>query len=293
MAVTEENRGCANAEYKCGKFHPQTLFCILNMRMEQLRPLLGTTLILVAHPDDEVIGFGAIMQKMQRALVVFATDGAPHDPFFWKEYGSRQAYAEVRRQEAKHALSLVGAEPLFLSDVVPDGIADQRLFCCLPEAADALEDLLLKIAPDCLLTLSYEGGHPDHDSACFLASVLGRRMGIPVWEGPLYHRNEDGSSAVQTFPQITGKELEFSVEESALAKKIEMFHAYKSQKLVLDGFRPERECLRPIMEYDFTRPPLPWKLNYEYWQWSMTGPQVAKAFHAFLQPQGAGRAVSI
>ncbi len=265
------------------KVPPANAVLHLNVRMEQLRPLLGTTIILVAHPDDEVIGFGAILQKMQRALVVFATDGAPHDEFFWKEYGSRQAYAEVRRQEGKHALSLVGAEPVFLADVVPGGIADQRLFCRLPEAADALEDLFLQVAPDCLLTLSYEGGHPDHDAACFLASVLGRRMGIPVWEGPLYHRKADGSSAVQTFPQITGKELEFSVEEEALARKIELFHAYKSQKLVLDGFRPDRERLRPIMEYDFTRPPLPWKLNYEHWQWSMTGVQVSEAFHAFLR----------
>jgi N-acetylglucosamine malate deacetylase 2 len=263
-------------------------FLHLNVRMEQLRPLLGTTLVLVAHPDDEVIAFAAVMQKMKRCVVVFTTDGAPHDEFFWKQYGSREAYAEVRRQEARKALSLVGADPFFLSDVVPGGIADQQLFRRLPAAAGALERLLAEFAPDCLLTLAYEGGHPDHDSACFLACVLGRRAGIPVWEGPLYHRNADGSGAIQTFPQRTGNEVELLVQEEPLLKKIEMFHTYKSQKLVLDAFHPDRETLRPITDYDFTRPPLPWKLNYEYWQWSMTGTDVAEAFQEFMGQRAAG-----
>src|SRR6516162_10812632 len=70
-----------------------------------IRPLLGSTLALVAHPDDEVIVCGALMQRMQRAVVVFATDGAPRRQHFWQQYGSRHAYAAVRRQEARQALA--------------------------------------------------------------------------------------------------------------------------------------------------------------------------------------------
>ena len=246
--------------------------------MADLDILLGTTVILVAHPDDEVIGYGAIMRRMRRPVVVFATDGAPRDEYFWKQYGSREAYAEIRRREARAALAIAGAEPVFLADRVPGGIADQELFRRLPKAVEEFSKVVDEVQPDALLTLSYEGGHPDHDSACFIATVVGRRHGIPVWEAPLYHRDPDGKGVVQKFHQRGGEELQLTVEGEAMRRKVEMFHTYKSQKLVLDGFHPEIETFRPMANYDFTRPPMPWKLNYEVWQWSMTGKEVSAAF---------------
>ncbi|HET9181629.1 MAG TPA: PIG-L family deacetylase [Candidatus Angelobacter sp.] len=249
--------------------------------------LLRTTVILVAHPDDEVIGFGAIMQRMRRPVVVFATDGAPRDDYFWKQHGSREAYAEIRRQEARAAVAIAGAEPVFLADRVSGGIADQELFRRLPQAAEELGKLLAEVRPDALLTLSYEGGHPDHDSACFIAAVVGRRRGLSVWESPLYHRDPDGRGVVQKFHQQDGEELQLKVESEAMRRKVEMFHTYKSQKLVLDGFHPEIETFRTMANYDFTRPPMPWKLNYEVWQWSMTGEQVSAAFSDYLRSEEA------
>ena len=251
--------------------------------MDRLEPLLGTTVMLVAHPDDEVIAFGALMQRMKKALVVFATDGAPRDPYFWKDYGSREAYAEVRRNEAQQALRIVGAEPVFLADRVEGGIADQELFRRLPEAVKAFEEIVSEIRPDCLLTLTYEGGHPDHDASCFVTSWVGKIRTAPAWESPLYHRNADGSSAVQTFPRCTGAEIDLPVAGDELEKKLEMFHSYRSQKLTLDLFRPEIEQFRPMVDHDFTRPPLPWKLNYELWQWRMNGNEVSQAFASYLR----------
>ena len=258
--------------------------------MEKLQPLLSTTLVLVAHPDDEVIGFGALMQRMANAIVVYATDGAPYDAYFWQSYGSREAYAAVRRREAETALRLVNATPVFLPDYAEGPIPDQELFRRLPQAFHAFEKVLDQTRPDCLLTLAYEGGHPDHDSACFIASLAGKKRGIPVWEGPLYHRKPDGSGAVQTFPERTGDEIEFRVEGQELCRKIQMFHTYKSQKLVLDGFRPDLEQFRPMAAYDFTRRPLPWKLNYEIWQWKMSGDEVAAAFTRYLHSRDKGSA---
>lgn len=256
--------------------------------MDQLQPLLGATAMLVAHPDDEVIAFGALMQRMKKAVVIYATDGAPRDAYFWQDYGSREAYAEVRRQEARRALAIVNAEVVFLADRVEGGIADQELFRRLPQAARALHEVIAELSPDCLLTLAYEGGHPDHDACCFLSSQLGRERRIPVWESPLYHRNSNGSGAVQTFPQPTGKEIDLKIEGEPLRKKLEMFHVYQSQKLVLDGFRPHLEQFRPILEYDFTRRPFPWKLNYELWEWKMTGDEVSQEFASYLLAVGSG-----
>jgi N-acetylglucosamine malate deacetylase 2 len=255
--------------------------------MEQLQQLLGTTIMLVAHPDDEVIAFAGLILRMKKPIVIFATDGAPRDPYFWQNYGSRENYAEVRRQEAQEALGILGVTPIFLSDQVKDGIADQELFRRLPQAIPAFERVIDQNVPDSLLTLAYEGGHPDHDACCFICSQMGQRRKIPVWESPLYHRDKDGGSMVQTFPRISGQEVNCPIEADVLQKKVRMFHAYKSQKLVLDGFRPEIEQFRPMVAYDFTRPPLPWKLNYELWEWKMTGEEVARAFASYLG-QGTG-----
>jgi LmbE family N-acetylglucosaminyl deacetylase len=251
--------------------------------MDELQPLLGTTLILMAHPDDEIIICGALMQKMKAAIVVFATDGAPRDQGFWKQYGSRQAYADVRRAEARKALALVGAQPIFLPDRVQGGIADQELFRNLSVAIAAVKKIVDEVVPGAILVPAYEGGHPDHDAACFIGSIVGRHTDIPVWESPLYHRKADGSAVVQAFPRYTGGERELRVAADALAKKARMFEIYRSQNLVLDQFHPERETFRPLHAYDFTVPPLHWKLNYELWEWKMTGQEVSTAFADYLQ----------
>jgi hypothetical protein len=41
--------------------------------------------------------------------------------------------------------------------------------------------------------------------------------------------------------------------------------------------------VRPQIAYDYSRPPHDGKLNYEAWQWTMTGEDVARAFVEFLR----------
>jgi len=250
--------------------------------MHGLQTLLGKTLVLVAHPDDELVICGGLMQRMERAIVVFATDGAPRIEDFWRQYGSREAYAQIRRQEAEDALALAKAEPIFLADHVEGGIADQELFRNLPAAIAAVDRIVARMDPDCILAPNYEGGHPDHDAACFIASCVGRGHKIPVWESPLYHRRADGTGVAQSFPRPSGHEIEMRHEGQALETKIRMFHAYKSQGPILEAFQPARESFRPLVDYDFTLRPLPWKLNYEHWGWSMTGEDVAAAFAEYM-----------
>src|SRR4051812_27248634 len=138
--------------------------------VDSLRPLLGRTLVLVAHPDDEAAACGALLQRISDPIVVFATDGAPRSNYFWKQYGSREEYARVRVQEAEQALAAVGVAHFhFLREDPP--IVDQELFLHLPAAYDALTRLLDAEMPEAILSHAYEGGHPDHDACCFLADV--------------------------------------------------------------------------------------------------------------------------
>lgn len=252
------------------------------MELNPLQQLLGRTLLIVAHPDDESISCGGLLQCIEQPCVVFATDGAPEDEYFWRNYGSRTAYANVREEEARAALEAVGVGAVeFLSHRVQAPLIDQRLYKSLPAAFAALSSLVERFRPQCLLTLAYEGGHPDHDSVSFLAAQLGKTHSVPVWEAPLYHRSPDGKGMFQQFVVEHGEVIEHHVQGRELEKKMRMLACYKSQFDALPSFRPEMERFRPQAAYDYSRRPHEGKLNYEVWQWRMTPQEVCAAFVEF------------
>jgi len=246
--------------------------------VDSLASLLGRTMVLVAHPDDEAIGCGLLLQQMSDPIVVFATDGAPLSDYFWKVHGSRENYASLRAREARNALAAVGVFHLhLLSD--EDPIMDQTRVLNLDRAYEALVSLIKKEMPEALLTLAYEGGHPDHDSCSFLMSVAAREFQLPVWEMPLYHLF-GGKPARQAFCEGIG--IRIGATKEQLERKRKMVDEYPSQGLTLAEFPPENEYVRPMLAYDFSRPPHEGQLNYENWQWPMTGKQVCDAFQKFL-----------
>lgn len=251
--------------------------------MDALAPLLGKTLVLIAHPDDEAVGCGALLQRMREPVVVFATDGAPHDPYFWKKYGSREAYAELRRQEARAALSLAGVRHIEFLRAGKRYFTDQELFRCLQRARESLSALVHHYRPQALLTLAYEGGHPDHDSCSFLSSVLARSLSLPAWEMPLYFRRSNGAVLFQQFQSLNRAEV--SLQPTAEEQKIKrgMLAAYASQGEMLKQFSAATEWFRPLAAYDYSQPPHAGVLNYEAWGWPIKGAEVSAAFVNFLQ----------
>src|SRR5262249_60071671 len=114
--------------------------------MATLASLLEKTLVVVAHPDDEVIGCGVLLQQMQEARVVFATDGAPLDAKFWPKHVSREQYASVRKLEACDALAYANVDEIAYLEL-PDGsrIPDQELFRNLEAAAESLRDIVARV----------------------------------------------------------------------------------------------------------------------------------------------------
>jgi LmbE family N-acetylglucosaminyl deacetylase len=252
--------------------------------MAFIEELLGRTLVLVAHPDDECIAFGALLQRMREPVVVFATNGSPQDPYFWKTYGSREAYAELRRKETYVSMLAAGVKDVvFLSDK-PGGeqFVDRELFRHLRTALALLADLARRRMVHAILTLAYEGGHPDHDSCSFLAAQLAKSFNIPAWEAPLYHRLPEGGGVFQEFIGDAGEAVDVRPTEAEQTIKREMCRAYSSQGDFLARFDVANERVRPQPTYDFTQPPHQGKTNYEVWQWSMTAQDVCRAFSEFL-----------
>jgi LmbE family N-acetylglucosaminyl deacetylase len=249
--------------------------------MERLAPLLGKTLVIVAHPDDEIVGCGALLQRVREPMILVATDGAPRDRYFWEKYGSREAYARVRRDEAHAALAQIGVRQLeFLppAENPSQYFLDQDLFLNIPRALEMISEIVTHTRPEALLTLAYEGGHPDHDTCAFLAWWIAREHVLPVWEFPLYHRSADGLSVHQEFISPEGDEVLFDGTLEEVHRKRAGWAAYVSQRDTLALFNPAIERFRPQAAYDFERPPHPGVLNYEAWQWPVTGSQLVQAF---------------
>lgn len=262
--------------------------------MANLSELLGRTLVLVAHPDDETVGCGGLLQRIVEPVVVFATDGAPRDQYFWGKCGSRLRYQRVREEEARTALgtigvsevSFLGADPL----VNGEGIADQDLHAHMSEAHRRIAAQIGRLRPDAIVTVAYEGGHPDHDCCSMIAAQVGLSFQIPVWEFPLYHRDSTSNMKYQRFIGSDREDeivLELAPEE--LANKQTMLQAYASQHPFLFEFDPRSEIFRPQHAYDYSRPPHAGKLNYEAWGWPITGADVCAAYGSFARHSAVNR----
>ncbi len=253
--------------------------------MEALAPLLGRTLVVVAHPDDEAVTCGALMQRMRDPHVLFCTDGAPLDPYFWTKHGSRRAYSELRQKEARIALGSVAVNGMEFLKLPRSGelIIDQQLFQHLAEAVEGVLGVIERVRPDALLTLAYEGGHPDHDSVNFITHVVAHERSIPAWEMPVYTLFHKGKREFQTFMPAPEPVIVLHPLQEEIARKHRMLESYASQGNFLVNFDSVDESFRRLARYDYARPPHEGVLNYEAWQWSMTGKQVSAAFMEYLR----------
>ena len=229
-----------------------------------------TTLVVVAHPDDESIGAGARLNKLGNSWIVEITDGAPDDVECARRHGfdTPEEYAITRRRELENAMAIAGFP---LDRLISLGFTDGEVTLRLAEVCLRLTDLIDSLKPDVVLTHPYEGGHTDHDATAFavhLACGALRREGITppaILELALYHAR-DGKKVVQQFlpherADRDQRLVRLTAAERAIKKRI--FDAFLTQKSVLDQFGVEFERFRPAPRYIFTAPPHAGQLNYE------------------------------
>jgi N-acetylglucosamine malate deacetylase 2 len=241
--------------------------------------LLRRPLVLVAHQDDEAIACAILLQRAEQPTVVFATNGAPADPYFWSKYGSPQKLAEVRRHEAMQAIRAVGVAHAYFLD-----FPDQQLHLSAAEAIARVSTVAQENRCSAIVTHAYEGGHPDHDTCSYIAHTVGESLSLDVWEMPLYHRAE-GRPSMQQF--LNGNaEVTITPSDEEYARKQQMMAAYPSQGELLRTFTKREEVFRRQPHYDYARPPHEGQLNYEAWQWQVTGKEVSSALSRSL---GAAR----
>ncbi|MGC4066771.1 MAG: PIG-L family deacetylase [Polyangiaceae bacterium] len=254
---------------------------------EQLRPVRDIVeriasqrdvdaLLVFAHPDDEAIAVGGHLWCWPSANLVYLTQGAPRDPSFAFQAGciGPAAYAQLRAEERNRALEVAN---VFGDRCVLLGRTDQEACWDLLSLVREVYMLIERFHPEVIVTHPYEGGHPDHDSAAFVVQTAcdwhdARNKPVPiVIETPFYHRYEGRLRTGEFLPGSGGEEYRMNLDAHAQEMKRAMFHAHRSQHVILSGFPTDYECFRVAPRYDFRLPPHGGPLHYETLGWAMTG----------------------
>ena len=236
------------------------------------------TVVVVAHPDDETVGFGALLPQLREATFVYLTDGAPRNLVDARRAGFADwhSYAQARKRELEAAFAIAGIDPgraVFLD--LPDQQAAEHVYWLTRR----LHQLLRQTGTVQVLTHAYEGGHPDHDAAAFAVHwacrLLAReeRTAPLVVEAPYYH-NRAGRVAMGEFLPPAGDAVRIrrlSDEEQAFKRRL--VECFVTQAPGLPEFPLDRESLRPAPPHEFDRPPHAGPLLYELLGWEMTGPR--------------------
>lgn len=234
------------------------------------------TLVIAPHPDDEALGLGAYLRRHRPGALVFLADGVPREPRFYssdQRYDSPDAYRAQRQAEALRVASRfyrVQPDQLHFLNA-PDMESVERMPALEAELTRIAEDL----RPCAIWSPAYEGGHPDHDVAAFLAARLARRLRVDHWEYALYHyyHGFQQLSFLGEGPAITRA---LSLEEMAYKKRL--LATYASQTHTLRQFRTNVERYRRAPGYDFSRRPVTGAAMYEVWQFPVTPELLVERF---------------
>jgi N-acetylglucosamine malate deacetylase 2 len=257
------------------------------------RSVAELVMIVAAHPDDETIGLGAQLCRLEDALLVHVTDGAPRDGRDAAAYGFANIadYAAARRAELAAALAAGDAQQ---ARTLCLGIVDQETMHHLTEVAHRLREVLQREKPQAVVTHAYEGGHPDHDAAAFAVHAACRLVAEPppILEMALYHRR-DGQLVSGEFlnprkpgptdspAQLLTNESRpsgrravcatFALNEDEVWRKQQMIDCFTTQRWLLMQLDTTIERVRIAPDYEFRSPPHPGELHYETLGWGITG----------------------
>jgi LmbE family N-acetylglucosaminyl deacetylase len=257
---------------------PELTKAVLDRIAERELVAKSTTLVLVAHPDDEVIGAGGLLAGMPDAVIAHVTDGAPRDDKYaqGKGFPTREAYARARHREVVNALGHVGITPDRCRGL---GYVDGEASLQLMELVFDVADLIDEMRPDIVITHAYEGGHSDHDATAFavhLACGVLRRDNVPtplVLELTSYH-NFSGQRRVFSFLPFLGtnaRTIQLTAAEKVLKRR--MYDEFASQKDCLESFPIAIERFRAAPRYQFTAAPHEGQLDYERHRSTISGSQ--------------------
>jgi len=225
---------------------------------------------------------GRAKAQGSKLAVLFLTHGCVDAATMWP--WARPHYLEIvarRRAESQR----VAAE-LSLAVAGRAVRAARHLWRELADAEREIRAAIAAFAVDQLWVPAFEGGNPDHDGACAIASRLAAE-GMSVLEFAEYNL-AGGKAASHRFPHPNGTEMALQLTPAEQVAKRRALGVYASEARNLGYVGIEREVIRPLAAYDYARPPHDGKLWYARFQWvPFRHPGVD-----FTQPQDVTRSIS-
>lgn len=141
-------------------------------------PSWERVLVVVAHPDDESFGLGAVISRLvddgAEVSVLCLTCGEA------STLGATPDLARIRATELEAAASALGCRNTSLLGHPDGGLRGQD-----SELSADIEVAVDNTRPDGLLVFAVEGGvtgHPDHEAASRAAVAVAAGRGLPVLE---------------------------------------------------------------------------------------------------------------
>ncbi len=229
--------------------------------------MIGTRiLLLVPHPDDEVVAAAATIQRALNAgakiYALYLTHGCVSQETMWP--WKRDSYARVvqrRLAESDRAAAYLGLTPLGW----PRRPA-RHLWRDIYAVFDEIREAIQTYAIDQIWVPAYEGGNADHDALNACAYRLAMSDGIDVLEFAEYNF-AGGKCNSQSFPFTTGDEqiVELTIQERVFKRRA--LEIYQSEQQNLGYVETLQECFRPLAAYDYSQPAHNGTLWYARFQW--------------------------
>lgn len=246
-------------------------------------------LILIPHPDDEVVGCAAALHRARQegaALYgLYLSHGCLARETLWP--WQRASYEKNVARRLKEGASVAAHLGLTLLEGNTRRAA-REIWLQLDAVYEEVMQALDVVKPDAIWVPAYEGGNPDHDAINALASTL---RGVTVMEFAAYH-NAEGHIVSNRFIAPRGDDITLTLTPEEQALKRAALKLYASEQGNLGAIACAVESLRPLPSYDYTKLPHEGPLGYARFQWvpfrhprvDFTKPEtVCAAISAFLQ----------
>jgi LmbE family N-acetylglucosaminyl deacetylase len=201
-------------------------------------------MVIAAHPDDETIGIGGIIQRHvnegKSLAVIFVTTGGRGPPNSLRI----QDRILLRKSEAISALCTAG---VLEENIIFLGFPDRITSMYMDTISEDIKELLKKYTPSILYTHSVEGGNFDHDIVGLVSQLVALEGKVEkVIEWAEYNETFPLSCPFINFPDYASEPYEEFILDSQILKiKLKMLECYKSQNLPTGSARI-KEAIRPV-----------------------------------------------